>query len=178
LILLSVVTLSVLTWAVISYNLLIRDRTRVFTAWSDIEVQLKRRHDLIPKLVEVVRRYAAYESATLSAVTALRTESENMHDVTGKGEVEGKLSDKIRALVAVAESYPELKASHSYLDLQHNLTEVEKHIQYARRYYNGAVRNLNVRISSFPDLLIARLFNFKPAQFFKFDSGQSDDENV
>lgn len=172
----SVVTLSVLTWAVISYNLLVRDRTRVFTAWSDIEVQLKRRHDLIPKLVEVVRRYAAYESATLSAVTALRTESEKLHDVSAKGEVEGRLSDKIRALVAVAEGYPELKASHSYLDLQRNLTEVEKNIQYARRYYNGAVRNLNVRVSSFPDLLIARLFNFEPAQFFKFAAGQSGDD--
>jgi LemA protein len=176
-IILSVVTLSVLTWFVISYNFLVRDRTRVLTAWSDIEVQLKRRHDLIPKLVEVVKRYAAYESATLSAVTALRAESDRMHDVAGKGEVEGRLGDKIRALVAVAEGYPELKASHSYLDLQHNLTEVEKNLQYARRYYNGAVRNLNVRVSSFPDFLVARLFNFKPAQFFKFESGASGNDS-
>ena len=168
--------LAALIWAIVSYNLLIRDRARVRTAWSDIDVQLKRRHDLIPKLVEVVRRYAAYESATLSAVTALRAESERQQEVAAKGEVEGRLGQQLRNLLAVAESYPDLKASHAYLDLQQNLTGVENYLQHARRYYNGAVRNLNIRIDSFPDLLVARLFRFRPAQFFSYAAGEADDD--
>ena len=160
---------AVLVWIAVIYNRLVSARNTVMAAWSDIDVQLKRRHDLIPKLVEAVKQYAAYESATISAVTSLRTESRDLQGPGKKEEIEVELGKKIHQLVAIAEDYPDLKADQSFLDLQHNLSAVEKNIQYARRYYNGAVRNLNVRIESFPDLLIARFFRFLPAEYFDFD---------
>jgi LemA protein len=154
-------------WAVFAYNRLVRDRARVQTAWSDIDVQLKRRHDLIPKLVEAVRQYVAFESATLSAVTELR--ADGRADPAAIGAAENGLSAQVTKLLAVAEAYPDLKANESFLDLQRNLTDVEQHIQYARRYYNGSVRNLNIRVDSFPDALIARACGFKPATFFDYE---------
>jgi LemA protein len=147
----------------------VRDKNRVLAAWSDIDVQLKRRHDLIPKLIDAVKQYAAYESSTLSAITTLRSQSEDATGIDEKGQIEGELSAKLHQLIALAEDYPDLKANHSFLDLQKNLTDVENHIQYARRYYNGTVRNLNIRVDSFPDMLIARFFRFIPAEFFDFD---------
>ncbi len=156
-------------WAIIIYNLLVRDKNRVLASWSDIDVQLKRRHDLIPKLVEAVKQYASYESSTIAAITELRKQSEAVDSAGRKAQLEKDLGSKLHRLIAIAEDYPDLKANESFLDLQRNLTDVEQHIQYARRYYNGAVRNLNVRIQSFPDMFIARLFNFIPAEFFDFD---------
>jgi LemA protein len=156
-------------WLVIIYNLFVRDKNRVLAAWSDIDVQLKRRHDLIPKLIDAVKQYAAYESSTLSAITVLRSESADASGIEKKGQIERELSTKLHQLIALAENYPDLKANQSFLDLQKNLTDVENHIQYARRYYNGAVRNLNIRVDSFPDLFIARTFRFIPAEFFDFD---------
>jgi len=158
-----------IAWFIIIYNLFVRDKNRVLAAWSDIDVQLKRRHDLIPKLIDAVKQYAAYESTTLSAITTLRTQSEDSTGIEEKGQIEGELSKKLHQLIALAENYPDLKANQSFLDLQINLTDVENHIQYARRYYNGAVRNLNIRVDSFPDMLIARFFRFIPAEFFDFD---------
>ena len=154
---------------IIIYNLLVRDRNRVLAAWSDIDVQLKRRHDLIPKLVDTVKQYADYESATLKAITELRVQSQTLDDPKQKGELESRLGEKLHRLIAIAEDYPDLKANQTFLDLQNNLTDVENDIQYARRYYNGAVRNLNIRINSFPDMLIARPLNYRPAEFFDFD---------
>lgn len=171
-----IILLALVIWMITIYNLLIQDRTRVLTAWSDIDVQLKRRHDLIPKLVDAVKQYASYESATLAAVTELRVESERMDKISDKGRLESELGVKLHALLAIAEDYPELKANQGFLDLQYNLTDVESHIQYARRYYNGAVRNLNVRIDSFPDMFVAKLFRFKPAQFFELTD--LDERNV
>jgi len=156
-------------WAIIIYNLLIRDKNRVLAAWSDIDVQLKRRHDLIPKLVETVKQYASYERSVITAVTELRKHSQEVDAVKEKGEVEHLLGSQLKNLMAIAEDYPELQADKSFLDLQQNLSEVEEYIQYARRYYNGAVKNLNVRIQSFPDMLIARLFNFQIAEYFDYD---------
>jgi LemA protein len=158
-------------WAIITYNRLVRDRIRVETAWSDIDVQLKRRHDLIPKLVEAVRQYAAYESATLSAVTALRGDAHREANAVpaNVSATEQRVSQELQRLVAVAEAYPELQANASFLDLQASLTDVEEHIQFARRYYNGAVRNLNIRIDSFPDSLIAHAFRFEQAEFFDYE---------
>ena len=155
-------------WAIVIYNKLVRDKNRVLTAWSDIDVQLKRRHDLIPKLVDAVKQYADYESTTMQAITELRTASESSDDVTKISEYESALGAKVRNIIAIAEDYPDLKASESFLNLQNNLTEVENNIQYARRYYNGCVNNLNVRVDSFPDLFIARLFGFVRASFFDF----------
>jgi len=160
---------AVIAWFIIIYNLLVRDKNRVLAAWSDIDVQLKRRHDLIPKLIDAVKQYAAYESTTLSAITVLRSESADASGIEKKGQIESQLSTKLHQLIALAEDYPDLKANQSFLDLQNNLTDVENNIQYARRYYNGAVRNLNIRVDSFPDMLIARTFNFIPAEFFDFD---------
>ena len=160
---------AILAWLIIIYNLFVRDKNRVLAAWSDIDVQLKRRHDLIPKLIDAVKQYASYESSTLSAITTLRSQSEETNAIEKKGQIEGQLSEKLHQLIALAESYPDLKANQSFLDLQKNLTDVENNIQYARRYYNGAVRNLNIRVDSFPDLLIARVFGFIKAEFFDFD---------
>jgi len=164
-----VLFVAVLAWFIIIYNLFVRDKNRVLAAWSDIDVQLKRRHDLIPKLIDAVKQYADYESSTLSAITVLRTESVDASGIEKKGQIERQLSTKLHQLIALAENYPDLKANQSFLDLQKNLTDVENHIQYARRYYNGAVRNLNIRVDSFPDMIIARIFQFIPAEFFDFD---------
>jgi LemA protein len=160
-----------IVWGITIYNKLIRDRNRVLAAWSDIDVQLKRRHDLIPKLVETVKQYAAYERATVTAITELRSRSEQLQNVSDIGAVEAQIGSRLSALIAIAEDYPDLKANQSFLDLQENLTDVENHLQYARRYYNGAVRNLNIRIDSFPDIIVAGLFGFKAAQFFQYDAG-------
>ncbi len=154
-------------WAIAAYNRLIRDRNRVRTAWSDIDVQLRRRHDLVPNLVRTVQAYAAYEKSLLSTVTALRARALATDEVDGKGDLEGKLAHGVARILALAEAYPDLKANRSFLELQAQLAEVEDHLQYARRYYNGAVRNLNTRIESFPDLLIARSFGFRQAAFFQ-----------
>jgi LemA protein len=159
--------LGVLLWGIVSFNRLVRDRHRVAQAWSDVGVQLKRRHDLIPKLVETVRQYASYEGALLEQVTELRARGLNESSPAGLGPIEGSLAAGINRLFAVVEDYPELKASDSFLDLQRNLTEVETQIQFARRYYNGAVNNLNTRIDTFPDLLVARVFGFVPAEYFE-----------
>lgn len=156
-------------YAVFIYNRLVRDRQRTLAGWSDIEVQLKRRHDLIPKLVDAVRRYAAYEQATLDRVTALRGAADEMHTAPEQGRIERDLSAGILSIFALQEAYPELKADQSFLQLQTDISAVEADIQFARRYYNGAVRNLNTRIESFPDLLLARIFGYRQAEYFEFD---------
>ncbi|MEJ2591221.1 MAG: LemA family protein [Candidatus Thiodiazotropha sp.] len=157
------ILLALLFWAVFIYNRLVRDRNRVLAAWSDIDVQLKRRHDLIPKLVEAVRQYAAYEQSTLSALTQLRSESRQVSEVD---RMEQAIGVGVQRLLAVAEAYPELQANENFLALQREVSEVENQIQYARRYYNGAVRALNIRIDSFPDLILARLFGYRHAAYF------------
>jgi len=160
---------ALLIYAVVIYNRLVSDKNTVLQGWSDIEVQLKRRHDLLPKLVEAVKQYASYESATLEAVTSLRQKSRVATQVKDKAHLESELNVSISRLIAIAENYPDLKTNESFQHLLENITDVEEHIQYARRFYNGAVKNLNVRIDSFPDLFIARLFNYKPAEYFEFD---------
>ncbi len=169
LIVLAAVPLVGLLWGIVIYNRLVGDKNRVMASWSDIDVQLKRRHDLIPKLVAAVRQYAAYESATLSQVTELRDRSERSTSVAEIGGVESALAGSVRELVALAEAYPDLKADDAFLALQKDLTNVENTIQYARRYYNGAVRELNTRIDSFPDMLVARLFGFIKADYFELE---------
>lgn len=154
---------------VVLYNRLVASRQRVFTAWSDIDVQLKRRHDLIPNLVEAVKQYAGYERAVLTTVVELRARSEALTAVTDKAEVEKNLGRGIHKLLALAEAYPDIKANQNFLQLQKDLIEVEDNIQYARRYYNGAVKTLNIRVESFPDNLVAKLFGFRPADYFEME---------
>ncbi|MEJ2622175.1 MAG: LemA family protein [Candidatus Thiodiazotropha sp.] len=160
---------ALLGWAIFIYNRLVRDCNRVLVAWSDIDVQLKRRHDLLPKLIEVVKQYAGYEQATLNAIIALRGQAAATTKIPERGELETELGSRIHGLLALAEGYPDIKANQNYLDLQHNISEVENHIQYARRYYNGSVRNLNTRIDSFPDLLVARAFHYRYAEYFALE---------
>jgi len=159
----------IIVWTIVIYNRLVRDRQRVLTAWSDIDVQLKRRYDLIPKLVAAVEQYASYERSTLETLIELRSRTGQVNDVGERGAIESQIGGGLRSLMALVEAYPELKADQSFLQLQGELTEVENHIQYARRFYNGSVRNLNTRIDSFPDLLLARVFNFIPQTFFELD---------
>ncbi len=158
-----------LLWAAVIYNRLVHEHNQVLAAWSDIDVQLKRRHDLIPKLVDAVNAYTGYERATLEELMRLRRESQSLAAPAARAAVEDRLGSRMHHLLAVAEDYPELQSSEQYLSLQHEISEAEQTIQYARRYYNGAVRNLNVRIDSFPDLLIARPLGFRPAEFFALE---------
>jgi LemA protein len=158
----------ILVILVIAYNRLVRDKHRVFSAWSDIDVQLKRRHDLIPKLVSAIQQYAAYEQSTLTHVTELRRQAENLQQATKRSGLENQLSQSLIKIFALAEDYPDLKSNQSYLDLQHQISEVERDIQFARRYYNGSVNNLNTRLETFPDLIVARMLNFSAAEYFEF----------
>lgn len=168
-IIISALFATVVVCAIVIFNRLIRDKNRVLAAWSDIDVQLKRRHDLIPKLVEAVKQYAAFEKATLEGVTALRTQAEQVQDLAQLGPIESRITSDVRRLIAVAEQYPDLKANLSFVDLQKNISDAENHIQMSRRYYNGAVRNLNTRIDSFPDMIIARLFAFRHRDYFEME---------
>ncbi len=152
------------------YNRLIRSRNRVSTAWSDIDVQLQRRHDLIPRLVEAVDQYGKYERATLEAVTELRAEAMRATEVRARGKAEEKLSGGVGRIIALAESYPDLKANENFLSLQNDLVETENYLQFARRYYNGSVRDYNTLAETVPNNLVAGLFGFKPREFFQKSS--------
>src|SRR5882672_8074061 len=161
--------LALLIWAVVSFNLLVSDRNRVSQSWSDVDVQLLRRHELIPRLVEIVKGYAGYERALLSNLAELRGQSLAAPSPAARSETEKSVTSNVGKLVALAEAYPDLKASDNFRDLHEKLVETENQLQYARRYYNGAVNLFNNRIQRFPDLLIAGSFGFKPAQFFDLD---------
>lgn len=156
--------------AALLYNRLVRYRNRVDAAWSDIDVQLQRRHDLIPQLVEAVGQYAKYERATIEAVTALRAEALRTKNMDRLGEAEEELSNGVQRLLALAEEYPDLKASVNFLKLQDDLVETENYLQFARRYYNGSVREYNTRIASVPDNIVAGLFGFRERGFFQKSS--------
>ncbi len=149
------------------FNRLVRGRNRVDTAWSDIDVQLQRRHDLVPRLVSAVRQYAAYERATLEAVTALREQAMRAADVEARGELEAELSGGMDRLIALAENYPDLKASANFLGLQQELVQTENYLQFARRYYNASVRDYNTAIESVPGNIVASLFRFSARPFFQ-----------
>jgi LemA protein len=161
---------AILLLLIVCYNRLVRDKHRVLSGWSDIDVQLKRRHDLIPKLVSAVKQYAGYEQATLQAVIELRQQAKRMENVKERANLEARLSDSLFSIYALAESYPDLKSSEGYLKLQQEISDIERDIQFARRYYNGAVNNLNTRIETFPDLIVARLLGFKPAEYFELET--------
>ncbi len=155
---------------VVIYNRLIRSRNRVDTAWSDIDVQLQRRHDLVPRLVAAVNQYAKYESATLEAVTELRAEAMRQADVRARGKAEKKLSVGIERIIALAENYPDLKANENFLNLQNELVETENYLQFARRYFNGSVRDYNTMTESVPSNIVANLFDFTERDFFQKSS--------
>jgi len=152
------------------YNKLVRCRNMVAEGWSGIDVQLKRRSNLIPNLIESVKGYMGHESKLLAEVTQLRSQSKSTQAVADKSQVETALTRSLGNLVAVAESYPDLKANQNFLDLQDELAQIEDDIQMARRYYNGTVRDLNIMIEAFPSNLVAGRFGFTKAEFFEIES--------
>lgn len=160
---------AVLVYAVIVYNGLVKSRQMVEEAWSGIDVQLKRRADLIPNLIETVKGYAAHEKTTLEEVISLRNKAQAVPagDVAGRAQAEGLLGQALGKLFALAEAYPDLKANQGFLDLQASLETLEGEIQMSRRYYNGAARDLNVKVESFPSNLVARNFGFTKASYFE-----------
>jgi LemA protein len=173
-VILAVATASVV-YAIVVFNGLVHTRQMVNEAWSGIDVQLKRRSDLVSNLVDTVKGYAAHERSVLEEVTQLRGAARAVPegDVAGRARVEGALSASLGRLFALAENYPDLKASANFLGLQRQLSALENELQMARRYYNGAVRNLNVLVQSFPSNLVAGLFGFGPRDFFALaDAGE------
>ncbi len=152
---------------VVIYNRFVKKQNVVMEAWSGIDVQLKRRRNLVPNLIETVKGYVKHERDALTELTELRTGSQRAAE---REEQEIQVSRGIQHLLAVAEQYPDLKASRNFLDLQDNLDEIETEIQHARRYYNGAVRDLNILVESFPSNLIAKMFGFRIAEFFELES--------
>lgn len=160
----------VAAWAIAVYNGLVRKRNMVEEAWSGIDVQLKRRTDLIPNLVSTVKGYAAHEKGTLEEVIRLRGLAQNAHGVGETAQAQGLLGAALGKLFALAENYPDLKANANFAQLQATLGEIEEQIQLARRYYNGAVRNLNIAVESFPSNLIAGRFGFVKAEFFELEN--------
>ena len=162
-----IIVVALVAVVVFLYNRLVRSRNRVDSAWSDIDVQLQRRHDLIPNLVKAVDQYASYEKATLEAVTELRAEAMRATDVRDRGEAEEQLSTGVQKLIAVAENYPDLKANENFLNLQSELAETENYLQFARRYYNGSVRDFNTLTEMVPSNLVAATFDFSTRRFFQ-----------
>lgn len=159
------------------YNSLVQLRVRADSAWSDIDVQLKRRHDLIPNLVETVKGYAAHEKGTFENIAKFRSQAMQATTPADKAQAETQLSGALKSLFAVAENYPELKASEQFTGLQSSLNSIEDNIQNARRYYNAVVRDFNTRVQSFPTNILAGMFGFTARQFFEVDSPE-DRQNV
>lgn len=165
----ALVALATVAWVVITFNRLTHLRELSENAWSDIDVQLKRRHDLIPAVVAVVKGHAAYERDTLEALTAARSRALHATGPAAKFRAEDPLGGALGRIFAVSEAYPELKAVTSFAELQRTLTDVEEHLQNARRYYNAVVRDFNVAIAQFPTILVARPLGFGPREFFGLD---------
>lgn len=172
------IVVAVILFFVVKFNGFITLRTRAQEAWADIDVQLKRRYDLIPNLVNTVKGYATHESATFEKITEARTKAMQAGTPAEKGEAENMLSGTLKTLFAVSEAYPELKANTNFLQLQGELSDTENKIQAARRFYNGNVRDLNTGIAMFPGNIIAGMFNFKPMDFFQLEAGSAEKEPV
>lgn len=160
------------------YNTLVRAKIRVDEAWSDIDVQLKRRYDLIPNLIQTVKGYAKHEKELFENVTKARTQAMGATDPATKGKSENMLTDTLKSLFAVAENYPDLKANENFLELQRELTDTEDKIQAARRFYNGNVRDFNTKIQVFPNNLLAGMFGYTARDFFQAEEGDKEPVKV
>jgi LemA protein len=169
-----VVVLLLLLFFWLGYNGLVKRRNQVDNAWSQIDVQLKRRHDLIPNLVETVKGYAAHERGTFEAVTAARANAINAQSPAEQAQAENVLSGALKSLFAVAEAYPDLKANQNFLNLQEELTSAEDRVAYARQFYNDSVLSYNTQIQKFPTVLLAGWFHFEKREFF--DAAPEDTE--
>lgn len=167
-----------LLWAVGVYNGLITLKNRVDEAWSDINVQLKRRYDLIPNLVNTVKGYAAHEKELFENVTKARTAAMGANSPVEKEKAENMLSGTLKSLFAVSENYPELKANQNFLELQRELTDTEDKIQASRRFYNGNVRDFNTKIEIFPSNILAGMLSFTKREFFQIEEGEKEPVKV
>lgn len=163
----------VVLWVIWTYNTFVRLVQQTKEASADIDVQMKRRYDLIPNLVETVKGYAAHEQATLTKVTELRNAAMNAGNPQAEAEANNMLSDALKSLFAVSENYPDLKANTNFLELQRELSDTENKIQAARRFYNGNVRDLKIGLQSFPGNVIGNVFNFKEEQFYELSEADS-----
>lgn len=165
------IVIAVIVIFVISiYNGLVQLKVQCDNAWSDIDVQLKRRYDLVPNIVETVKGYAAHEKGTLEGVVAARNRAMSTEGPAAKAEAEGVLSSALRQVFALAEAYPQLRAVESFTQLQQTLSQIEDSIQNARRYYNAVVRDFNTKIAQFPSNILAGMFNFKAREFFEISA--------
>ncbi len=174
--LVALVIVAVLLFAVSVYNKLIRLKNMADEGWSGIDVQLKRRYDLIPNIVETVKGYAKHEQQTFEKIVALRNTAMNETSAEKKGEAENQISQSLKSIFALAEAYPDLKANQNFQQLQQNLNEIEDAIQNSRRYYNGTVRELNTSIQTFPSNIFAGIFGVKAREFF--EAGADEKSNV
>jgi LemA protein len=175
------VVLAVLTLAVIGiYNGLVRLNVQTDNAWSDIDVQLKRRHDLIPNVVETVKGYASHERQTLEAVINARNRAVSVQGAgpAERGQAEGALTSALRGLFALAEAYPQLRATENFAQLQNTLGQIEEALQNARRYYNAVVRDLNTKVQQFPSNIVAGMFGFKDREFFEIPDAEREAPKV
>ncbi len=161
------VLLALALFVALAYNSLARLRLLASNAWADIDVQLKRRHDLIPSLVASVKGHAGYEKGTLESVVEARNRATGAAGPSAAGAAEGELARSVSRILALAEAYPDLRAAESFLSLQRSLTDIEDHVQNARRYYNAVVRDFNTRIAQFPTNLVAGALGFRPREFFE-----------
>jgi len=168
----------ILMYIIIVYNGLVTLRNRVKEAWSDIDVQLKRRYDLIPNLVETVKGYASHEKETLERVIQARNAAMSANGLKEKGEAENILSGTLKSLFALSENYPDLKASVNFLELQKELADTENKIQASRRFYNGNVKDFNTRLEVFPSNIIAQIFSFKASDFFSIGEEEKQTPKV
>lgn len=170
-----VIIVVILALIALIYNGLVRAKVRTDEAWSDITVQLKRRYDLIPNLVNTVKGYAAHEKTVLEDVTEARAQALNAQNVTEAAKADNQFQAALKSLFAVTENYPDLKANQGFQQLQAELVDTEDKIQAARRFYNGSARDLNIKIQSFPTNLIAGMLGFKKRDFFDVDAGEAAD---
>jgi LemA protein len=168
----------IVLWIIATFNRLITLKNRAKEAWSDIDVQLKRRHDLIPNLVETVKGYAAHERQLFERVTEARARAMGAQTLREKDQAENALSQTLKSLFAVAENYPQLRASENFMELQRELTDTENKIQAARRFYNGNVRDLNIKIETFPADVVAALFGFRKMEFFGMEESEREPVKV
>lgn len=168
----------VVLWAIVSYNGFVTLVNRTKEAWADIDVQLKRRYDLIPNLVNTIKGYATHESSVFENVTKARAQAMSAGTPGEKGAAENNLAGALKSVFAISEAYPELKANQNFLSLQSELSDTENKIQAARRFYNGNVRDLNTSIESFPGNVIAGMFHFAKQEFFQLDENSVAKESV
>lgn len=178
LLLISGIILALIVMVIVIYNKLIRLKNTVKSSWSDIDVQLKKRYDLVPNLVETVKGYAAHEKTVFEKVTQARTMAMRASSPVEKAKAENMLMDTLKSLFALAEAYPELKANVNFMQLQSQLKELEDNIEYARRYYNAVVRDFNILIESFPSNFIASAFSFKQEEFFELEAPEVERKPV